>query len=367
MSKTSEKLTDSKETKEFLESLAILGVGTKIFRDGVEYTDRVGFWQWIKNNHPGMDLDSAKAIKEVAGNLEKTIQGKPYEWDWVNHYRDNPLNVGKVVNLSEDKTAPIDAVIKNLFTGQEVSVQLKAPTTASSISNALAEIKEKPADLHIGPKEMVDKAKEMGFPYELREFQNGENIKQSLNERIEEAKSGEAVPGLDLNGVMSQIGEGALIGAVVYAGVSALSHFRAYKRGEISGKEYAKLVGKNSVKGTIMGGGLAFINIPVQLSATAIGVGMPVTIPVMIVCAYGLRKIIEPIFKEGRYAEIVKNMSYSTDTARAWAHFAVLSCYLYESQKQFLNKVSKHFKDFADRERIVGELDTRLQRGLEGI
>lgn len=367
MSKTSEKLTDPKETKEFLESLAVLGAGAKIFRDGVEYTDRVAFWQWIKDSHPGMDLGSAEAIKKVAisGDLKTVIQGKVYEWDWFNHYRNNPLNIGKVVNLSEGKTAPIDAVIKNPFTGQEVSVQLKAPTTASSISNALTEIKEKPADLYIGPKEMTDKAREMGVPYE--EFQNGENIKQSLNKRIEEAKSGEAVPGLDLNGVMSQIGEGALIGAVVYAGVSALSHFRAYKRGEISGKEYAKLVGKNSVKGTIMGGGLAFINIPVQLSATAIGVGMPVTIPVMIVCAYGLRKIIEPIFKEGRYAEIVKNMSYSTDTARAWAHFAVLSCYLYESQKQFLNKVSKHFKDFADRERIVGELDTRLQRGLEGI
>ncbi len=371
MTKTFEKFTDPREAKEFLESLAILGAGAKIFKDGVQYTQDAGYWQFMADTFKG-DFKSVEAVKQgflvKPDWMEAQITGKGYEWDWFNHFRDNPFNIGKVAHLSADANDKIDATVRNVFSGHVQDVQLKARLTDNSINSALQEIKDKHAGtLVVGPEELTAKAKEVSLPHKFESFQSIHEIDTSKQERIQQAEDGNVSIGVNWDGVLIQVGRDALIGAAVYASVSVVSHFKAYKRGEISGEEYARLVLSGSVKGAIMGGGLAFINIPVQLTAAAVGVGMPVTIPVMIVCGYGLRKIIAPVFKEGRYAEIVQNMSYSTEAAGAWVHFTVLSCYLYESQEQFLHKMSGHFKKFKAGEKLIRELDKQLQSGLEEI
>ena len=68
---------------------------------------------------------------------------------------------------------------------------------------------------------------------------------------------------------------------------------------------------------------------------------MPVTIPVMIVVGYGLKKIIDPLFSEGDYREILNEMNYTTDITNGLKTFADNSQKSFEMQKPFVNEMIK--------------------------
>ena len=91
----------------------------------------VEFWSWMNRNYSsagGGMFSSNEAMKEYMKSgpgkamwMEKQLQGKGYEFDWVQKQRHNPLNIFKKYDLGDVSNQPaIDAVEKNLLTGKEV-------------------------------------------------------------------------------------------------------------------------------------------------------------------------------------------------------------------------------------------------------
>lgn len=84
----------------------------------------VEFWSWMNRNYSsaggGMFASNQAMndyIKSGSGKamwMEKQLQGKGYEYDWVQKQRHNPLNIFKKYDLGDVSNQPaIDAVEKN--------------------------------------------------------------------------------------------------------------------------------------------------------------------------------------------------------------------------------------------------------------
>ncbi len=174
---------------------------------------------------------------------------------------------------------------------------------------------------------------------DVRNVIGDEQLEAAGDRRLDQAASGNAAPHITFEGVATQVGRGALLGAVVGVGLSTVSNYGRYRRGEIDGGQFGNLMIADSARGALMGGSVAAVNIPVQLAAQALGVGNPVTIPVMIVIGAGLRYVIDPMFGRGAYAEHLRDMEVHTDVTRAVAAFAHQCHASFEMQRSFLQQL----------------------------
>ena len=70
-------------------------------RQADKLTDTVEFWKWMQRNYDKSGIfDSPQAMQEYmskgAGKIEwmkKQLQGKGYEWDWMQNQRNNIKNL----------------------------------------------------------------------------------------------------------------------------------------------------------------------------------------------------------------------------------------------------------------------------------
>ncbi|MGC8576294.1 MAG: hypothetical protein ACP5L3_07235 [Caldisericum sp.] len=368
-----------KEFEEFFQSVGTVASGTKIFHDGVQYVDDASFWKWMRETVIKRDglFDSAEAIRKFVTNKPKgseiLIQGRGMEWDWVRDFNDNPLNIGKSAKLATiaDDRNGVDAFVRKLF-GRTEKVQMK---TALSDTGAQVNLSKYPDETKIVVNEKIAKWRE-NHPEILAEREDtrvveqvytDKQLEEATKKRMEQAKSDEAIPGVTIQGAIKQIGEGAIIGAVIYVGISALTNYSQYKSGIISGNEYANRLIKDSAKGALSGGSFAAINIPIQIAAKTLGVGMPVTIPVMIILRYRLKKIVDPLFAEGEYKAVLTEMNYTNDIAKGFASFAYISEASFEVQKHFLNEMIRIEQRAKLLNKITERTDDLLNKSIEEI
>jgi hypothetical protein len=104
------------------------------------------------------------------------------------------------------------------------------------------------------------------------------------------------------------------IGFVVGAGVEALTQYRRYKNGEISGTDYLKSIAVGSGYVGTTAAATSGIMIPVQVALKAAGLASPiVSIPVGFAVAVGVDKIVAPIFKRGQYAVQLEKAKFYSD------------------------------------------------------
>ena len=106
---------------------------------------------------------------------------------------------------------------------------------------------------------------------------------------------------------------------------------------------------------------MAAINVGVQYAATALGVGAPVTIPVMLIISIGLKKVIDPMFGDGEYAETLQSMKYYTSVQKGWHDFGRLSVALYEAQDSLRQVHAAR----SERAKLLNSFSSRLDNKLD--
>ena len=367
-----ESLTPS-EAKEFLASVGSIGGATKIFQDGVQYVDNASFWKWLTSSYKqSQHLNSAKAIEAFVKNSPDKIQGirsliggKGAEWDIAREYRPGLFTINK---FSPNTIDPIkDIVSYNPISGGTEFIQAKtALKNPSAVAKGLLRY---PHDVKFAVNQSVyDEATKIGIPKNrFVKVVPDKQLQKMTDKRMNIAKAGAAEAGVTVTGALSQIGQGAVIGVIIGATITTLSYFKAYKRGEISKEEYFRLVAKDAAKGGLLGSSFAALNIPVQIAATSLGLAAPVTIPVMIILGYGLAKVIDPIFKDGSYREILENMHYYTDATKALADFGQMSVYLFDVEKTFTPAMMALAKDLRELHDISNKLDEEIVEKLKGM
>lgn len=356
------------ELKDFLESVSNVAAASRIISGGIQYVDNASFWQWMRDSYPKVFKDGIEnwlSIHPIKGRL--LIQTKGLEWDTFRSFHPNFIDLNELSKSTNDRIKDLSSF--NPLNGETTIIQVKAPLSEGGIRVEAQKLFTYPPETKFSVNQSVyDEAINRGMPQErFVRVVPDDAVKSVTEQRYQSASGGEIDVGISFNGVLEQVGKGALIGSVLYMGVSALSHYRSYKSGQMSYEDFSQQLLKDGTKGAIMGGSISAINVGVQYAATALGVGAPVTIPVMLVISIGLKKLIDPIFGDGEYAETLSNMNYHTTLQQGWINFATSSMILYEKQKAF----EKIAKDKLIKGKILnlisGEIDKELNNELENI
>jgi len=388
------------QSAQFFDAVATLGAGAKVFADGVQYVDDVGFWRWFTEGPvqaPVVDgvplpLTDAESIRRWASSFTDTnrargfetlLRGRGAEYDFVRSHQHDPIeflkgHLWRHASAAEDRLG-VDAVRESIF-GPDETHQLKMGLSEQGSSVNLRRYMPSGSQ----PVDVVDVNEGIA---KWRESENGRqaivaredahpNVQTSVSDnelrvagqrRVDEAQRGHATPKVTFEGAATQVGRGALIGAVVSVGVSTAVNFGRYRRGEIDGATFGNLMLEDSARGALTGGSIAAVNIPVQLAAQALGLGNPVTIPVMIVVGAGIRYVIDPMFGRGAYADQLRELEITTDVATGIARFAGRCHASFEAQRPFIEKMAK----LQGRARVLNELssvsDGLLDEAIDNI
>lgn len=331
------KLTD-KEVHEFFSDTAQLlsdlkakeiGNAYNAFSQAGSYVNNVEFWRWMNQNYQASGLfNSPEAIRNLTEGTKadwflKQLQGKGYEWDWVTSQRLKFNNLANKFDLGIDPTqAGIDATKTSLLDGSSETFQHKSYLGKKNIR--LRDLKNTPQDTTVVTQaENIGKGNMGGRNQEA--FQTKAESTKLRDQRFKQAADGKAIPHYTMTGVAKVMGKAALVGAVVGAGVEAISSWKAYKSGAISGEQYAKEIAKTSGNMGVTGGITAGVMIPIQAAITAAGASTLITIPIAIAVSWGVDKIVAPAFGKGAYLEGLNNMKFYKNIGDAYVDF-VLTC-----------------------------------------
>jgi hypothetical protein len=298
------------------------------FRSGLGYVDDASFWQWMSENYPGVAARPGgwaawiQAKPKSAGSL---LSGKVQEWDWVRDFKNKPINLAKLAHVSKDAVSRHDATVKNLLTGHVEKVESKFASSRGSAASALENAQRKPGiGRLVGTPEVIEEAHGRGLEshLQLEQYRSSGQGQEAAARRARSAPRASG-PGVTLPGGLREVGRGALIGAAVSISASTIAQYRAWHRGQISADEFKKQVLHDAAKGGTKGAILGGINVGVQTAALAIGVGAPITIPVMLVFGIAIERIIDPAFGDGEYRRVLDRLGYQADLAALGSDFAV--------------------------------------------
>jgi len=266
--------------------------------------------------------------------MEKQLQGKGYEYDWVQKQRHNPLNIFKKYDLGDVSNQPaIDAVEKNLLTGKESTYQMKAYTSKSNphLQNTGKDVTV------ITNAEKVDVVRDNG--YTVESFKDNNEIKNDILQRQKSIESGSAAPSYTVSNVAGTMAKAGLAGCAIGIGVEAVLSYKKMKNGEISEDEYITEILKSGGETGVTSGVTAGIMIPVNAAITAAGVTSVVGIPIAIAISAGVDKIVAPCFGRGEYKKILGEATYYQSLESMYVPFMQTLEYAAAEYKSFADKV----------------------------
>jgi hypothetical protein len=287
---------------------------------------------YLQNGTPG----------QVRG-LGTKLGGYGQETDWLREQQGKLSSVFQKGSLLNDNAPGIDGTTVNRLTGDTISrTTVKAARTAGGLNTNANDIVEalekgtlKPDDTVYGIKGMKDAtlgkidsaiqqarndgntelAKRLAEARKSLKFQehgNMQTVSDSAKRLQDKVADGRAATTIGAAEAVQKIGEGALIGAAVGFGISSLTTYIRYRKGELTKEEAFREIGEDTVQSTISGGAMAGITLflpPPPLgfvAGYAIGMYLNAT----------LRNILDEIFGKGAYREILDASGYVMGTSR---------------------------------------------------
>lgn len=284
-------------------------------RQADKLTNTVEFWKWMQRNYAKSGIfDSPQAMQEYmskgAGKIEwmkKQLQGKGYEWDWMQNQRKNIKNLFNKFDAGDvANRAASDVTKTNLLTGKTTEYQMKAYTSKTN------------PDLHNTPKDMTvvtnaekyEVVKGNGYDH-VESFQDSNTINKQVDKRMKQIEKGQATPYYTLKNVGFTMAKAGAVGVVVSASIEGFARWKDVKSGAISKEEYLLEIAKSAGEGGTIGAATAGIMIPISSALTTAGLAsMPITIPVSIIVSGAMGKVIAPIFGRGDYRKILGEAKY---------------------------------------------------------
>lgn len=411
---------NKKEVNKAIDEIASLAATYKIANDGLEFVSEVKYWEWLTSEVvktgntptgekiPLIDGDSiSKWISSKLGNesAEKYVTdllvNRGAEYDFVKNMQNLPVeflkgNRWRMATQQEDLEQGIDAIRYNIFTKKETTVQIKAGLSDSFKSVFLhqympednAQIKERMAKGLLKKRTPTDEVYVNGKIWDWRNSENGRNtiikrgdnhpnvkklnindeeLKMNGEKRFENATRGDVEKYITRSNAITQIGKGAVIGTAIGITASTFINYGRYKNGEIDEKQFLKTLITDGTQSGLQGGIVAAINIPVQLVSSNLGLGAPITIPVMIVVGKTAKNIIEPVFGKGKYLKYKKEIQYTTDLQKALVVFSNMSFESFNNTKLLMDKLVIHTSNSIIFDYINEKLDEELDTILEEI
>ena len=178
-----------------------------------------------------------------------------------------------------------------------------------------------------------------------------------------------------IGNISTLLGKTYAIGAAVGAGIEALTQYKRYKNGELSGIEYLKSIATAGGHVGTTAAVTAGIMIPVQAAIKAAGVGLfnavpLITIPIGFAVSMGVDKIVAPLFKRGDYAVQLASAKFYSDMNIFYADLVKEAEKSGEAYRHFIISMVHQqltFNKLNDENKRLSEDDERLSAELEKV
>lgn len=317
--------------------------------------NKVEFWDWMNRNFNGNGghmFASNQAMNAYVSSssgkadwMYKQLQGKGYEWDWMQKQRSSIYNVFKVYNAGDvSNQAAIDVTEKNILTGVRKDYQMKA-----YISRNNPDLHNTGKDIAVVTNsEKVDIVRKNG--YSAESFKNRQEIMSDVDARLKSIKNGSATPVYTFENVAGTMAQAGMVGCAFGIGTEAVFSYRRWKDHEITDDEYLDEILRSGGEAGTTAAVSTGIMIPISSSIAAAGVSSVVTIPVAFAITAGVDKIIAPVFCRGEYGKILAKAHYYQSIEQMYTGFL-----------QSVSTASNEYENFASSYAAQDEHYQRIQ------
>jgi len=169
-----------------------------------------------------------------------------------------------------------------------------------------------------------------------------------------------------LPGALNDIIGGAVGGAVIGVGMSTVQNHKLYKEGVIDKKEFKKRIKEDGIYGSTVGGVTSgALHLLSSTTGVAIGLANPITIPVMMIVAGGVNKILAPGFKRGIYKELEEDFKATLEFEDAMLNYFKACQFTFKYMLHFSDQVKMLNEQFVHEIQIGKEIDGELDEKLE--
>lgn len=333
------------------------------YKQSASTVSNVEFWDWMNRNYSsanGHMFSSNQAMKDYisqgqgkAGWMFKQLQGKGYEWDWMQKQRGNVSKVLKRYNAGDVCNQPgFDVEEIDMITGKATQYQMKAYTSKNNpdLHNTDTSIKV------VTNAEKVEVVE--GNGYSVESFKNRDEILSDTNKRMRQIENGSATPTYSLKNVGGTMAKAGAIGCVVGMGVESISSYKSWKAGNLSDDEYLKEIMKAGGDAGVTAGLSAGVMIPVNAAITAVGASTVIGIPIAFVVSAALNKVVAPCFGRGKYAEYLGKAKYYSSLEKCYVSFMQKIEMASEEYGTFINEIIEQdetYKQIQKKERYVNQ------------
>ena len=328
----------------------------------------VEFWKWMDQNYSsasGHMFSSNSAMREYITQGEgkadwvyKQLQGKGYEWDWMQKQRNNIKNLFKKYDAGTISNQPgYDVLEHDFLSGTDTTYQMKAYTGKSNpdLHNTDQSIKV------VTNSEKVDAVSKQG--YQVEEYKDAGKIKKKTDQRMAEIKNGSATPRYNIRNVAGTMGKAGLIGALAGITTEGVLSYKQWKSGAISDREYMSEILKSGGDAGITSAATAGIMIPITAAVTAAGITAPVTIPITFLVSMTMNKVVAPCFGHGKYKEILGKARYYQSLESAYRAFINSAASASEQYASYISQMQWQAK----RHEQMKQTSMGINRELKGI
>lgn len=336
MCKDTSEIFASKVAKRFALGMTAYGVSETLVNE-------VEFWQWLKANYSKKltDVESIKTLFTEKPGWISNIQGKGYEWDYVNHLRGKFDNFLSKFELGTNPTQKgVDIVEKGFFNGEiKNTFQNKAyygkvnpdlsntPKTTTVITNS----------------EKVEYSRNRG--YKTEGFMTAKEGEKIAKERFENAKAGNINFDYNWKNISMTMGKAGIIGGMLGLGLETIFSYRRFKNNEITKEEYFKEILKTGGSSAVVSAGTAGIMIPVAAKVTVLGMTKLINIPASIAISATLNKIVAPAFGKGEYKKILSEAKYYNDVNNAYQDIVKIMLISFNEYENFIEEAVAYEKE----------------------
>ncbi len=339
-----------------------------VYKSSNQLTNKVEFWDWMNRNFNGTSggmFSSNEAMNHYLARgqgqenwIYKQIQGKGYEWDWMQKQRADIKNIFKVYNAGEvSNQAAIDVTEYDLLLGDSKSYQMKAYTSSNNpnLHNTGKEITV------VTNAEKADIVSNDG--YLVESYKSRQEIVNDTDSRMEDIRNRKATPKYNLKNVGGAMAKSGVIGCVVGIGTEALFSYERWKNNELSDEQYLSEVLKSGGEAGTTAALSTGVMIPVSAAITAAGISSIVTVPIAFVVTAGINKVVAPCFGRGEYKRIIGKAQYYQSIESMYKPFMEsMERAIYEYEN-FINEFAKQEKEYCciqKKDRMVNESLKRL-------
>lgn len=337
-----------------------------------DVVSNVEFWNWMNRNYSGANghmFSSNQAMRNYISQSQgkadwmfKQLQGKGYEWDWMQKQRGSINKVFKRYNAGDVCNQPgFDVEELDVITGNVNQYQMKAYTSKKNpdLHNTDPSIKV------ITNAEKVDVVENNG--YSVEKFENREEILQNTNKRMEQIENGSANPIYSVKNVGGTMAKAGAIGCVVGMGIESVSSYKLWKKGNLSDEEYLTEILKAGGDAGITAGLSAGVMIPVNAAITAAGASTVIGIPIAFVINATLNKVVAPCFGRGKYAQYLGKLKYYQALEDVYDDFVNAVEKATANYVGYINSMQKQQTQYSKMKQKSMEINTKLKNIYDSI